>query len=161
MATYDDSKYLICELRSLPAGIFGETYAVVTGIHTSGSYFKGEYFVLTQRPAAALQKGGFRFSSTDVPADLLTVDLDFMIQEARQQAEILLIDRLEERATQLQRPELLGLNIQMKECSARPFVGCWLRGQFHEQLLDIRDQTECASLASYLGLVSQLKTFKG
>jgi hypothetical protein len=158
--TYSDSRYKIFQLKGLPPGLFGETYAVAVGIHTSGQYFKGEYFVMTQLPNPALHKVTFRYSSTDVPEDLLTVDVDFMVEEAGNQAEIHLIDRLSERATELQRLELLSLHVQLIECAVRPFVGCWLRGQFHNQLREIASSTECTSLAAYINMVSQLPPFQ-
>lgn len=53
MGVYAECKYMYFRLESIPAGVFGETYGVSVGIHTSGSHFKGEWYVLTKRPKVA------------------------------------------------------------------------------------------------------------
>ncbi|MEJ8840468.1 hypothetical protein [Ramlibacter sp. AN1133] len=158
--TYPDSSYKIYRPKTLPPGLFGETYVIAVGIHTSSNYYKGELFVLTQRPSPRLVKGAFRFSATGVPPELLTVSVEFMLEQAMRQGEIHLIDRLEERAKELARPEILALHLELEECPASPLVSCWLRGQFRDELTDIWRATECASLESHLGLVAQLGGFQ-
>jgi len=152
--TYADSKYKIFRISDLPPGLFGLTYVVVVGIHTSGDYFKGEYYILTSRPQK-LYQGGFRMSAAGVPADLLVVDLNFIMQEAAQQAEIFMLDLIEEKATQLQKPDLMALPVNLKETSS-PFAGFRLRGEFEPEIVEIRQKTECETLERYLGYVLQL-----
>lgn len=155
MTTYTDSRYKIFRVSGLPPGLFGLTYVVAVGIHTSGDYFKGEYHILTSRPPA-LHQDGFRFSAAGVPADLLTVDLDFIVQEAVQQAQIFILDKIDEKATELKKPDLLALPVEFKE-SPSPFAGFRLRGEFEQQIVQIRSTTECEVLERYLGYVLQLK----
>lgn len=155
MATYSDSRYKIYRASGLPPGLFGLAYVVAVGIHTSGDYFKGEYHIVTSRPPA-LHQGGFRFSATGVPPDLLTVDLDFIVQEAVQQAEVFLLDRIEEKATELKKPDLLALPVDLKE-SPSPFAGFRLRGEFEREIEEIRSSTASEVLERYLGYVLQLK----
>lgn len=154
-----DSKYKIYQPESLPPGLFGETYVVSVGMNTSGNYFKGECYVLTKRPKPNLYIKKWRFSATGVPPELVTIDVDFMLNEGRTFAENFLIDRLYEIAESKGNADLLGVRINLVECNARPFVGCWLRNEFHEQLIDLSQQTECESLSRYLDLVSQMKVF--
>ena len=155
MTTYADSKYQIFRISDLPPGLFGLTYVVAVGIHTSGDYFKGEFHILTSLPTK-LYQGGFRVSAAGVPADLLVVDLNFIMQEAAQQAEIFMLDRIEEKATQLQKPDLMALPVNLKEAPS-PFAGFRLRGEFEQEIVEIRQTTECETLERYLGYVLQLK----
>ena len=154
MTIYTDSKYKTFQLRGLPPGLFGETYVVATGICTGGDNYKVECFVITQRPKPALHTVAFPVVAGDVPNELLSVDLDFLVDEGRQQGENRIIDRLGELADELRRPDLLSLPVRLEECPGRPFVGCWLRGAFHEQIREVARTTECASLAKYLGMVA-------
>jgi hypothetical protein len=156
MATYTDSKYKIFQLRAVPAGLFGETYVVATGIHKEGDNYSYETFVITQRPQPALSTAAFPVCASGVPEELLTIDLDFLVEEGRQQGENRIIDRLSELAEERNRPELLSLQVQLEECPGRPFVGCWMRGLFHDQIREIAHSTECASLAKYLSLVASI-----
>jgi hypothetical protein len=156
MSIHLDSKYTIYKPEALPSGLFGETYVVAVGIYAKEKKYKGEYFVITQRPKPTLFSGGFEFSADDFPQDFLTVDLDFLVQESRQQAEIRLIDRLEQLSEELKKPDLLALQVRLVENNMRPFVGCWLRGSFHEQIRQIAKTTECQSLSIYLSAVSAM-----
>lgn len=158
MSTYDDSKFKFFGLEDARPGLFGETYVIAVGIHTSGPYFKGESIVLTQRPSPRLSFQRFKYSSTGVPPDLLTVDVDFMLSEALGRSEIRLIDLLYERAHELQRPDLLGGQLRLSERAISPLVRCWIRGMFHDQLLEVARETECASLERHITLVSKLPT---
>lgn len=154
MTTYAESKYEIYRVSGLPPGLLGLTYVVVVGIHTSGDHFKGEYHILTSRPPKLYQEG-FRVSAAGVPADLLVVDLDFVMQEAAQQAEMFLLGLIEEKATQLQKPDLMALPIKLTKDQS-PFVRFRLRGEFEHEIVQIRSATECETLERYIGNVLQL-----
>ena len=156
---FEDCKSTIYKLEGLPPGIFGETYAIAVGIHVRDDEYKGEYFVVSQRPNPNLYKGGFAFSASGVSKEYLTIDLDFLVQECCQQAEIHLIDRLQERADQLKRPDLVALPVKLTECKARPFIGCWFGGRFHREIKDIAQTTECQSLSRYLNAVVAMSPF--
>lgn len=159
MSLYPDSKFQFLQLESIPPGIFGETYVITVGIHTSGDYFKGESYVLTKRPEPRLHQERWRFSSTDVPPELLTVDIDFMLNEGRLFAENHLVDCLYQKAEQTKNAELLGVRVNLIECKNRPLVGCWIRNVFHDQIVEIKNTTECEGLSKYLSLLVSLKTF--
>lgn len=159
MTLYPNSKYQIHQPECIPPGIFGETYVVTVGIHTIGEYFKGEYYVLSKRTEPALQIGKLRFNAMDVPSEILTVDLDFMLSEGRQFAENILVDRLYQKAEQLNKPDLLGLRINLVECKSSPLVGCWVRNDFHNQIVEIMHNTECEALSHYLELLSTVQIF--
>ena len=154
-----DSKYKIYRLDTLPAGLFGETYVVSCALKLATTEFIGEVYVFTQRPSAALFSQKFSFSSAGVPPELLTADLDFIEEQARQLGEVHLIDLLQDRATSLSRPDLLSLNVRLVELTARPFMGCWLRGAFKAEITRAASETQCRDLSIYLSVVSRMQPF--
>lgn len=142
-------------LHGLPAGVFGETYVIVTGTELSIGEYSAEYFILTQRPSEALHMGAFVISGNSFPTELGTVDTDFALSEAYVQAEIDMLLLLEKRATELGRPDIAYLPFELKQRPS-PFVGCWMRGCFTNQLMAVKDATKSPSLASYLSLLKQI-----
>ena len=108
MPNASNSKYEIFQLGGLPPGVFGETYAIATAVAKPGKTYKGEYFLLTQRPTPSLNQGTLAVNASNVPPELLSIDLDFIIRESQQQAEVRLIDLLYQRAEALNRPDLVG-----------------------------------------------------
>lgn len=151
-------KYDIYTVRQLPPGMFGETYVVVTGVECAEDEYLGEYFVLTQRPFESLSWGSVSISGKSFPKELGSVDIDFAMAEAHRQAEIDLQLLVEKRATQLERSDLAYLPYELQKC-ASPFVGCWMRGRFTNQLIAIANQTQCATLSRYLELLRQVQPF--
>jgi hypothetical protein len=156
--TDDKSKYTTYMLHGLPAGLFGEAYAIVTGTEVSQGEYLAEYFIMTQRPSEALHKCAFDILGSSFPSELGTVDTDFALAEAYSQAEIDLFLLLEKRVTELKRPDLAYLPFKLEQRGSPfvPFVGCWMRGRFIDQIKDITDATKCPSLARYLSLIQQI-----
>jgi hypothetical protein len=142
-------------LRNLPAGLFGETYAIVTAIDDSQGNFTTEFFIFMKRPTEALHKGEFTIAGWSFPAELAVVDTDFAIDEGYRQAEIQISLLLEARGLELGRPDAAYLPFDLKDC-ASPFVSCRMRGMFTEQMKQVKDTTKCAPLARYLSLVEQV-----
>ncbi len=155
MTTYPDSKYKIYRVSGLPAGLFGLTYVVAVAIHTSGDYYKGEFHVITSRPPS-LHQDGFRFSAAGVPPEFMKIDLDFILDEAWQRAQMFLLDKIEDKAKELNKPDLLALPVDLKEC-ASPFVGFRIRGELENEIVNIRFSTESETLERYLGDVLKIK----
>lgn len=157
MSHYDNSKYKILQLHGMPPGVFGETYVVAVGILTMEPYYKGEYHIITQRPEPLLVSGSWRYEQTSAPPELLTVDVDFMVEESITFARNHIYDRLTKRATELDADRLLAEQVILNECAARPFVGCWMRNTFNQQLIELAKGTECTSLYSYLQALRQIR----
>lgn len=155
MATYPDSNYKMYRVSGLPAGLFGLTYVVAVAIHTSGDHYKGEFYVITSRPPE-LYQGGFRFSAFEVPPEFMKIDLDFILDEAWQRAQMFLLDKIEDKAKELNKPDLLALPVDLEECDI-PFVSFRLHGAFESEIIAIRDSTESEALERYLDNVLKIK----
>lgn len=149
-------EYSIYMLRGLPAGVFGETYAIVTGTEVAQGEYRAEYFILTQRPIESMKMGAFDIDGNLFPAELGTVDTNFAQAEAYRQAEMDLYLLLEMRASELGRPDVAYLPFELEQRPS-PFVGCWMRGCFMKQLMTVKDATKCPSLARYLNLLQQIR----
>jgi len=123
--TDNASKYATYMLRGLPAGVFGESYAIVTGTEVAQGEYRAEHFILTQRPSDALHHGAVDISGDSFPNELGTVDTDFALAEAYRQVEIDLLLLLEKRATELGRPDVAYLPLNWSNDPARSSaVGC-------------------------------------
>ena len=157
--TDNTSKYVVYTLRRLPAGVFGEAYAIVTGTEVTQGEYRAEHFILTQRPSEALQMGAVDISSKSFPAELGAVDADFAMAEAYRQAEIDMLLLLEQRAAALGRPDLAYLPFELEQRTS-PIVGCWMQGRFTKQLIAIKGATKCPSLARYLALLQQISVVR-
>ncbi len=152
------SKYAVYMLKGLPAGVFGEAYAVVTNtVDPTGAFFI-EHYILTQRPQESLKSGSFNFHASDLPSELGVIDADFAMKEGLNQAEMHIIEMLEERSVELDRPDVALLQFDLQECEIS-FVGCKMRGQFLQQFADIRKSTKCPSFSRYMTLLQQVNVF--
>lgn len=151
----NSSKYVVYMLRPPQPVIFGETYAICTGTEISPGKYRAEYFILMQRPTETLHIGPpIIFDGQTFPPGLDAIDMNFAIDEANRQAEIDLLQLLESRAAELQRPELAYLPLGL-EPRPSSLMGCWMRGLFSKQIPAIIESTKCPQLAFYLRLLKQ------
>ncbi len=150
------SPYAVYSIGGLPAGLWGESYVVNASYERNPDEFVSEYFILTKRPLEAMNSGAVTFSSSPIPPDLGTINLEFALQEGLEQAKIRLYDLLEARAIELGRPDLAYLQFDLKPSRTGHLLGCWMRGQFNAQLSQIGQATQCPPLKRYLGLLSQV-----
>lgn len=157
--THKISEYAIYTLRGLPAGVFGEAYAIVTGTEVAHGEYRAEYFILTQRPSESLHMGTFDISGNSFPVELGTVDTTFVQAEAKQQVDIDLLLLLEKRATELGRPDVAYLPFELEQHPS-PLIGCWMRGCFTKQLMTVKDATKCPELVRYLNLLQQINVIR-
>lgn len=150
------SKHSVYSIRGLPAGVWGESYAIVTAFESGSRKLTTECFVLTKRPKEALNSAAFTIAVTTLPPELGTIDLEFALQEGLRQTEVLLMDGLEARATELSRPDVAYMQFELKPTNTGHLLGCWMRGQYNSQLMEIQRRTQCRTLAQYLGLLHQV-----
>ncbi len=152
----EQSKFFVYSIRRLPAGVWGESYALVTAFESATNEFTTEFFVITKRPSEALNSGNIKIIASPIPPELGKIDLEFTLQEGLQQTELLLMEMLETRAGELSRPDVAYSQFELKPIDTGYLLGCWMRGQFNSQLTEIQAKTRCAPLARYLGLFSQV-----
>ncbi len=154
--TTDSSKYSVYSIRGLPAGVWGESYAVVTAFESAPYELTTEFFIITKRPKEALNSGALKVVVSQLPPELGKIDLEFALQEGRHQAELSLMNLLETRAAELSRPDVAYLQFELKPTITGDLLSCWMRRQFSSQLKDVQSSTQCPPLARYLGLLSQV-----
>lgn len=148
-------KYISYSIRGLPAGVWGESYAIVTAIEMSPNELRTEYFVLTKRPTETLHNSSLRINVTPLPLELEQIDLDFALDQGKNQVELLLMDGLENRAAELSRPDIAYLQFELKELPSLSLMSPWTRGLFNAQIVQIGQATKCTALSRYIGLLSQ------
>lgn len=151
-----DRDYTVYWIDGLPAGVFGESYVVCTAYALEKDVFRGEWYILTQRSKESLLHGTIDVSSKGLPPELGVVDIEFARAEALAQARIDLLDLLEKRSLEVKREELAYLLFDLKKISS-PLLGCWMRGRFNTQLVQMKDLTSAPNLSMYLSLMQQVQ----
>ena len=158
--TKPNSKYKISALRRLPPGLLGsETYSIVTATEVNADLIKAEYFLLVQRPTAALHHGTIELNLKNFPSELERWDTSFALDEAQLQVEIEVGNLLEARAAELNRDDLAYLPFEFKS-SGVSLMGPWTRGLFQSEIIEILRQTESPKLKLYLGFLVQNSPMK-
>lgn len=146
---------VVYQLHGLPAGIFGEAYAVVTAMEHSPGLFRTEQFILTQRPVEAMKIDVFEINGKSFPEELAEINIDFVMLEGKNRAEFLVSLLLEDRVNELGRPDLALSNVEFTERPS-PFVGCKMRGRFVKQFTEMKEATKCSTFSYYLSLLDQV-----
>lgn len=153
----DNGNFAVYSIRALPAGIWGESYAVVTAYKKREACFVAEYFVLVTRPHESLYSDYLEIDAAGLPDELGTIDHDFVLQEGVNQTDLFLMDCLEERATELGRPDVAQMPFDLRSLLQGKLLGCWMRGRFNAQIRQMRDSTQCPALARYLDLMTRAR----
>lgn len=153
------SMYTTYMVKGLPAGVFGEAYVVVAGAEVMPATYRAEYCILMQKPVESMNVGGFDIATATFPPELGPIDAEFVCEESLRQAEIHLLELLETRAAELGRPEVAHLHFELKECTT-PLLGCWMRGRFTKQLIELNGKVQCQPLRTYLTAVQQVQIIR-
>lgn len=156
--TTEPSRFSVYSIRGLPAGVWGESYAIVTAFESAPNELTTESFLMTRRPKESLNCGTLRVAVGPLPPELGKIDLDFTLQEGLRETERLLVDLLEARAVELSSLDIAYLQFELKLTNTGDLLGCWMRGQFNSQIREIHAKTQCRPLARYLGLLFQVGT---
>jgi hypothetical protein len=158
--TNPNSEYRISALRKLPPGLLGsETYSIVTATEVNADLIRAEYFLLVQRPVAALNFGTIDLNLKDFPLELERWDISFALDEAQLQVEIEVGKLQEARAAELNREELASLPFEFKSGGVS-LMGPWMRGLFEPQIREVLRQTGSPKLRLYLGFIIQNSPMK-
>lgn len=149
----DTSQYNVHRLGGLSAGIWGESYVILTAFEAPPDEVATEFFVLTTRPTEALHWGSSWIQTIPIPEHLGLIDLEFAKSEGRTQVEVLVSEMLEARADELGRPDVAYRPFQLGAAESGSLLGCWMRGKFKAQLKEISTLTKCGRLQRYLNLL--------
>lgn len=149
-----NSVYKISALCWLPqGGLLGKTYSIVTATEVGADLIKAEYFLLVQRPTAALHHDTFKINLNS-PSELERWDILSALDEAQSQVKREVQNLLEARAPALNREDSAYPQPEFKP-SGDCLTGLWMRGLFHSQIREILRGTESPKLKRNLELVVQ------
>jgi hypothetical protein len=98
--------YMVYAIDVLPAGVFGESYVVCAAYALPNDVFRGEWYILTQRPREELHHGTIDAPGKGLPPELGVVDVEFARAEALSQARIGLLELLESESRSARVPSL-------------------------------------------------------
>lgn len=149
----EDKSYRVA---GLPVGVLGESYVTLAVIPLGDRHYRCECFILTRVAKPHLVSESFTVTPDDVPQELhQELNEKFLFEEALHFAENLLLTRVADVAEQKQRPHILDYRFELIPMTHRPFLGCWMRGHFHEEIRSIAETTKCNRLKLYLTLTMQ------
>jgi len=147
--------YVSYRVVGLPAGPFGETYVITTGVLGADDAHWVEVFVVSKRHEPHLYRDAIEFVSRDVPEDLLKVDEDYLLAEARQQAQNYLDEELYHLAEKHRDHLLARYRAELVEIQHMPLLSLWMRGQLHEEIRTVCKETKSPRLRLCLSMVTQ------
>lgn len=160
VATNQSRGYVSYRASGLPAGPFGETYVIASAaVGTNGTHWF-EFFILSKRHKPHLYRGGFEFTAGDVPEELLKIDEDYLLSEARQQAQNYLDDALFQLAEKHGDHVLARYSVELIEIKNMPLLSLWIRGELHEEIQKVAKETRNPRLKLSLNLVMQNSRMK-
>lgn len=119
-----------------------------------GQPHKAEYFLLVQRPTAAMHFGTIELNLKNFPLELERWDISVALDEAQRQVEIEVEKLQAARAAELNKEDLAYLPFEFKSGGAT-LMGPWMQGLFKPQILEILTQTESPKLKLYLNFLVQ------
>lgn len=120
----DSSRFSVYSIRELPAGVWGESYAIVTAFESGSKELTTECFLITKRPKEDMHSCALPIEVSPIPVELGTIDLDFALQEGLREADLLLMNVLEARATELDRPDVAHFRYELKPTNRGDLLGC-------------------------------------
>lgn len=147
--------YIPYRVSGLPAGHFGETYAIVTGTVRENGIHTSEFFAISKRHKPELYRDVLEFSPGDVPEELLNIDEDYLFSEARQQAQNYFDDALYQFASAHGDQVFDRYRAELMELRHMPLLSLWMRGELHEEIRTIARETQSPRLRFVLSLVTQ------
>lgn len=147
--------YIAYRVSGVPAGPFGETYVITTGTPGENGTHSFEFFIVSKRHEPHLYRDVFEFTPGVVPEELLKLDEDYLLSEARQQAHNYLDDALYQLAEAHGDHVLDRYSAELIEIGHMPLLSFWMRGELHEEIHTIAKETQNPRLRFFLNLVTQ------
>ncbi|AVQ84279.1 hypothetical protein C4F17_26865 [Variovorax sp. PMC12] len=121
--------------------------------------WRAEYYILTRRPDEHVFCGQVDIDPTTFPAEVqdeLSIDEKYMINEAKQQAEIVVIEELSKLAQQQQDPELEYLPTGL-ESTIMTLGTLWRLGTYKAALQKIASTTGSKELKLHLSIAFSIR----
>lgn len=156
----DSRGYVSYRVCGLPTGSFGETYAIATGLVGDAGRHLAEFFVISKRYHPHLHAAAIEFVSDDIPDDVLTVDEDYLLCEARQQAQNYLDEALFEIAEKHGEHVLTRYRPEMIELRYMPLLSLWMRSELRDEIRSIAEKTKSPRLRLCLGMAMQTRMMR-
>lgn len=144
----------IFSISGLPRAFFHDAYLVVAVWRPTPTTWRAEYNILTRRPNEHVFGDYVDLDPTTFPPDVqdeLSVDENYMIEEAKRQAEIVLIDELSKLAQEQQDPELAYLPTHF-ESTSMSLGTLWRLGTYKASLQRMLDATGSKALKLHLSI---------
>lgn len=146
-------------IDGLPRAFFRDAYLVVSVWQPSPTTWRAEYHILTRRPDEHVFGDYVDLDPTTFPPEVrdeLSVDENYMIDEAKRQAEIVLIEELSKLAQQQQDPELAYMPFRF-ESTIMNLNNLWRLGTYKASLQKMVNATGSKALKLHLSIALSMQ----
>jgi len=145
--------------RSAGISAIGTSLVVMTTGKGGQRQRWGEYFIFISGRHPKFCNQRTNVDTKNIPENVITLDLAFMKQELEMQVRgrlsVHFFDLYEETKSEvyLQKTELEG-------GQPADIIGLWLRGEFHDEIRQVKGMTQCDSLKDLITTVVDLPSFQ-
>jgi|GEM_PF-3261813 len=146
--------YEAYRVSRVPTGYFGESYVVTTGTINENGVHSAEYFFISKRHDPSLERLKISIEPGDIPEHLLKVDKDYLLSEARQQAQLFLDEAIYKLADEHGESVLDRYQPTLIQLSHMPLLSLWIRGELKDNIRSIAQETENPALKRFLEIVT-------
>ena len=151
--TASNESFLVFRAASTFPTAFGDPTIVVTAQVTNGNRYYGEYFTLYRDTEPKMEQGKLKLNGTEIPDDILKVDLQFILNEAFQFALTgyrAILCQMYPQAAEL---NLFRPPFEIVPTEKTHLAQLWMRNAFHAEMSAVERATQCGELRSFLGEV--------
>lgn len=143
------------------SNILGYAAIAICATYRAGAYVKAEVFCLVQTSDTETVSFGRKLSYSNNGGSDCPVVLDeaFALEDALQQAEAAFSTYIHNHNLESSAPRSWP-RAQFVEISPHRLIGVWAHSPLNDQLIRVRDSTQCEPLGSYLASFSSLPTIK-
>lgn len=155
MTASNEGFLVFCAASTFPTA-FGDPTIVVTAQGTDVNRYFGEYFTLYRGTEPRMEQGILKLNGSEIPDNVLKVDLQFMLNEAFQFALTGYRSILSQKYPQVVELNLFRPPFEIIPTKKAHLAQLWMRNEFHTQLLAVQQATRCSELRSFIEEVKRL-----
>lgn len=152
------SKFSVFSVSPASPQFFGDIAIVVGASPDNGGRYKGESFVLIERGPRPLYHTRISVNAANVPSNVLSVDLDFVLDAALGAGKGDVAGLLNSRFEETKDWSLFAKPIEFQSVEPVHLARLWMMNRWQKEMRKIYDASECEALIEWLNTVKQCPT---
>lgn len=144
--------------RSVGISAIGTVLVVMSTGKGGQQHRWGEYFIFISGRYPKSDHSSFNIRTTTIPNNVISIDVEYLKFELQQQVNSYLSAYLFE-FYEKTKCNICRQEIQLEEGGPSDIIGMWLRGKFHKQILQAKEETQSDDFRALLATVTDLQPF--